>query len=85
MGRNLQAGFDVYTYRYNYSTQASFQTASTGLNLRTGFPINEFASFGLRYGLHTDKVTIPEASSIRPPASAYRATRRACARRSAPA
>ena len=59
MGRNLQAGFDVYTYRYNYSTQASFQTASTGLNLRTGFPINEYASFGLRYGLHTDKVTIP--------------------------
>jgi outer membrane protein insertion porin family len=59
MGRNMQAGADVYTYRYNYSSQASFQTASTGVNLRTGFPINEYAAFGLRYGLHTDKVTIP--------------------------
>ena len=60
MGRNLSAGFDLYTYRYNFSDQASFETASTGLNLRLGFPINPSASLGLRYSIHGDNVTIPD-------------------------
>ena len=59
MGRNMSAGFDLYTYTYNYSTQASFQTSSAGFALRTGFPINQYASIGLRYTAHTDHVSIP--------------------------
>ena len=59
MDRNLAAGFDIYTYQYDFSTQASFQTASTGFTLRTGFPINQYASIGTRYSVHTDNVTIP--------------------------
>ncbi len=59
MGRNMAAGFDVYTYRYNYSTSASFTTSSTGLNLRTGFAINQYASISPHYAIHTDRVSIP--------------------------
>ncbi len=59
MGRNLSAGFDVYTYRYNFSTQASFQSSSTGVNLKFGFPINQYAYVQTRYAIHADKVTIP--------------------------
>ena len=59
MDRNLAAGFDIYTYRYDFSTQASFQTASTGISLRTGFPINQYASIGTTYSVHTDNVSIP--------------------------
>jgi outer membrane protein insertion porin family len=59
LDRTMSAGFDLYTYRYDYSTQASFQTGSAGLNLRTGFPINQYASIGLKYGVHIDNVSIP--------------------------
>ncbi|MEI9963662.1 MAG: outer membrane protein assembly factor BamA [Caulobacteraceae bacterium] len=60
MGHNMSAGFDIYTQDYNFSDQASFDTATTGINLKTGFPINQYASIGLRYAIHTDKVTIPD-------------------------
>jgi outer membrane protein insertion porin family len=59
LDRNMSAGFDIYTYRYDYSTQASFETSSAGVNLKTGFPINQFASTGLRYSVHVDNVSIP--------------------------
>ena len=59
MGTNMSAGFDVYTYRYNYSTTADFTTSSTGVNFRVGFPINQYASLGLRYGIHADSVSLP--------------------------
>ena len=58
-GRNMAAGFDLYTYNYNYSTTASFSSSSTGITLRTGFPINQYASIGLRYSIHSDKVSVP--------------------------
>jgi outer membrane protein insertion porin family len=58
-GSNMSAGFDIYTYRYNYSTTASFTTSSTGLNLRTGFPINQYAALQLRYSIHADQVSLP--------------------------
>jgi outer membrane protein insertion porin family len=58
-GSNMSAGFDLYTYRYNYSTTADFTTSSTGVNFRVGFPINQYASLLLRYGVHADKVSLP--------------------------
>jgi len=59
MGRNMAAGFDLYTYNYNYSTTAAFTSSSTGINLRTGFPLNQYASIFPRYSIHTDKVSLP--------------------------
>ena len=59
MGSNMSAGVDLYTYRYNYSTTADFTTSSTGVNFRVGFPINQYASLGLRYGVHVDSVSLP--------------------------
>ena len=59
MGRNMAAGFDIYTYLYNYQTTAAFSSSSTGITLRTGFPINQYTSAGLFYSIHTDNVTLP--------------------------
>ncbi len=59
MDRNMSAGFNLYTYRYDYSTQASFQSAATGISLFTTFPINQYASIQARYGVHVDNVSIP--------------------------
>ncbi len=58
-GRNMAVGFDIYTYNYNYATTASFTSSSTGITLRTGFPINQYASLGLRYSIHSDSVSVP--------------------------
>ena len=59
LNRNMAAGFSLYTYTYNYQTTAAFSSASTGMTLRTSFPVNEYTSLELRYGLHTDNVTLP--------------------------
>jgi outer membrane protein insertion porin family len=58
-GRNMAAGFDLYTYSYNYSTTAAFTSSSMGGNLRTGYPINQNTYVTFRYSLHTDKVSLP--------------------------
>lgn len=58
-GRNMAVGFDIYGYNYNYTTTASFESSSAGVTLRTGFPINQYASILLRYSIHVDKVSIP--------------------------
>jgi outer membrane protein insertion porin family len=39
LGRDLLAGLDLYTYRYDFSQQTAFDTSSTGMNLRVGFPL----------------------------------------------
>ena len=38
----------------------TYSQVSTGLALRTGFPINEFVTFGGRYSLVNDKITLDE-------------------------
>jgi outer membrane protein insertion porin family len=61
MGRNLLAGVDVYTYRYDFSQQTAFDTSSTGLNLRLGFPLTQNASMGLRYVIRSDDVQVADS------------------------
>jgi len=39
LDRNLAAGFDLFTVRSDFSREASFETQSTGLSLRAGFPL----------------------------------------------
>src|SRR3569832_377350 len=37
LGRNLRAGVDIFSYRYNYANQASFTTTQTGAFVLVGF------------------------------------------------
>jgi len=61
MGRDLRAGVDIYSYRYDFSQQTAFDTRSTGMGLRLGFPLTTNASMGLRYTLRTDDVVVADS------------------------
>ncbi len=61
LGRDLLAGVDLYTYRYDFSEQTAFDTSSTGMNLRIGFPLTQNASMGLRYILRNDSVDVSDS------------------------
>ncbi len=60
LGRDLRAGMDLYSYRYNFSSQTSFDTASLGGGVRLGFPLTQNASMSLRYTLRSDEVIIDD-------------------------
>ncbi|MFA7262725.1 MAG: outer membrane protein assembly factor BamA [Caulobacter sp.] len=64
LGRDLRAGVDVYSYRYDFSQQTAFDTRSTGIGLRLGFPLTTNASMGLRYTLRTDDVVVDDSFCI---------------------
>ena len=58
LGRDLRAGLDLYSYRYDLSDYASYDTQSTGGTARLGFPLTQNASMSLRYQLRQDKVSV---------------------------
>lgn len=58
LGRDLRAGFDLYSYRYNFSDVASYDTSSTGAGVRFGFPLTINSSMSTRYTLRQDKVIV---------------------------
>jgi outer membrane protein insertion porin family len=60
LGRNLAAGIDLYSFRYDFSSQAAYDTASTGANVRFGFALTQNASMSLRYTLRSDEVVIDD-------------------------
>jgi outer membrane protein insertion porin family len=64
MGRDLHAGFDVYSYRYNFSKYASYDTSSTGGSIRLGFPLTVNASMTTRYTLRSDNVIVDAALCV---------------------
>ncbi len=64
LGRDLRAGLDLYSYRYNFSTQTSFDTASIGGGVRLGFPLTQNASMSLRYTLRSDEVIIDDSLCV---------------------
>jgi len=57
LDRNLAAGFDLFTVRSDFSREASFETQSTGLSLRAGFPLTRSVQAGLNYTVRVDEVT----------------------------
>jgi outer membrane protein insertion porin family len=61
LGRDLRAGLDLYSYRYDLSDYASYDTESTGGTLRLGFPLTQNASMSLRYQLRQDKVSVADS------------------------
>jgi outer membrane protein insertion porin family len=60
MGRNLAAGFDLYSFKYDFSDQAAYDTASTGANFRVGYALTQNASMSLRYTIRNDRVVIDD-------------------------
>lgn len=60
LGRNLQAGFNLFTVRSDFSREAGFTTQSTGFSLNAGFPVTEDTSLGLSYRLQFDNIQVDE-------------------------
>ncbi|MBA3811172.1 MAG: outer membrane protein assembly factor BamA [Caulobacteraceae bacterium] len=60
LNRDLRAGFDLYSYRYNFSDQASYDTSSTGGTVRVTFPLTPNSLLTTRYTLRTDDVIVQD-------------------------
>ncbi len=60
MGREIAAGFDLYSLRTDFLDQSSFENQSTGIGLRTGFRIGERTNLGLTYSLIQDDTKIAD-------------------------
>ncbi|ANP47889.1 outer membrane protein assembly factor BamA [Candidatus Viadribacter manganicus] len=60
MGREIAAGFDLYSLRTDFLDQSSFENQSTGIGLRTGFRIGERTNLGLTYSLIQDDTQIAD-------------------------
>ncbi|MGE0828865.1 MAG: outer membrane protein assembly factor BamA [Hyphomonadaceae bacterium] len=58
MGRDLAAGFDLYSLRTDFSDQSSFTNQSTGIGLRTSFPVTDRTSMGITYSLLHDDTDV---------------------------
>lgn len=61
LGRDLAAGFDLYSLRTDFLDQSSFENQSTGLGLRASFPLNDHTGVGLTYNLIHDETEIADA------------------------
>lgn len=69
MGRNIAAGIDVFrrdlnSFRYtsNNDRDTTYEEVTTGFQLRAGFPLTEFWSLGVRYGLSKSDVSLDKDS-----------------------
>jgi outer membrane protein insertion porin family len=54
LGRNIAAGIDIFSVEQDYIEEAGYLTNTTGLGLRTGFPLAEDRSLGLSYTFRRD-------------------------------
>jgi len=62
LGRELAAGFDVYSLRSDFADESSFENQSTGLGLRSFFPLTENTSLGINYSFVQDDLDVVDAS-----------------------
>jgi outer membrane protein insertion porin family len=66
--KQIALGGEIYRRDYsNFNSiggerNKSYSQVSTGLGLRTGFPLTEFINFGSRYSLVADKITLDETT-----------------------
>jgi outer membrane protein insertion porin family len=58
-GTNNYAGFDLYSYRYDYTEEAGYTSFTTGLQLYTGFPLSANSSLRTTYTIRADNIEIP--------------------------
>lgn len=57
-GRNVAAGFELFSVTQDFLTEAGFRTQSSGASVNLGFPLSENATLGLRYTLRDDDTTL---------------------------
>ena len=73
LDKQILFGADIFRQDYNSFNQignnrnTTFSQLKTGGTLRLGFPITEFATFGTRYSLAQDKVSLDPASFFTDP------------------
>jgi outer membrane protein insertion porin family len=60
LGREIAAGVDLYSLRTDFRSQSSFENQSTGVGLRTSFPVSDRTSLGLTYSLIQDETQIAD-------------------------
>ena len=61
LDRNLAAGFDLFKIRTDFEDESGFDTDSTGLGLRAGFPLTEYGRLSTRYTLRQDDIEVDSA------------------------
>jgi len=61
LGRNLVAGLNLYTFRYDLSDYAAYDTKSVGGDVRVGFPLTQDSSMSLRYTIRQDNVSVADS------------------------
>jgi outer membrane protein insertion porin family len=61
MDRNMAAGFDLYQTHAMYE-ESNYESDTSGLGLRMGFPVSEFGRVGLRYTLRQDDIAVPASA-----------------------
>lgn len=59
-GRNVAAGFDIFSTKVEQSRQSYYDVRSMGGSIRTGLALNEYWTLSSRYTLRFDNVTMPE-------------------------
>jgi outer membrane protein insertion porin family len=64
LNRDLQAGWDVYAYKYNFFQYSDYNTTSAGAVFRLGFPLTSNASLTTRYTIRTDDVIVQNSVCI---------------------
>jgi outer membrane protein insertion porin family len=61
LGRELSAGFDIYSLRSDFSDESSFENQSTGFGLRTYFPLTERTSLSANYTFVQDDLDVVDS------------------------
>lgn len=66
LGRELEAGFDLYRTIQDYADQSTFDRKANGIILRTGYNMGEKLKHQIRYGYEKNEI-----SNVDPAASIY--------------
>ncbi|HEY3813922.1 MAG TPA: outer membrane protein assembly factor BamA [Caulobacteraceae bacterium] len=61
LGRNLQAGYQAFSYRYDFANEADFTSTSTGAGVHVGFPINYNTYFNTHYQILQNGVQVDDS------------------------
>ena len=62
LGRDLAAGVDLFSYRFDFTQYSGYESESDGGGLRLGFPLNLNTYFRARYQFSADNVIIDSAT-----------------------
>ncbi len=62
LGRDLAAGLDLFSYRFDFTQYSGYESESDGGTLRLGFPLNLNTYFRAHYTFSADNVIIDAAT-----------------------